>query len=195
MVLTRDENFKNSGYGTLMLKADNTKNVAAIAEEIKKHGYGVTTAQDMLDKIGQIFTMLGLLAGVIGGISLFVAAIGIINTMIMATYERTREIGVMRACGAKKSTIRRLFTFEAGLLGFWGGVIGLFFSFLLSIVGNIIADRIATSQNLPIKGIITFPLWLIIGVIAFTTIIGLLAGLYPANRAARLDPVEALRYE
>jgi putative ABC transport system permease protein len=184
-----------NGYGSIILKVDNTKNVEAVGEIIKKKGYGATTAQDMLDEIGKVFTALGIFSGAIGGIALFVAAIGIINTMIMATYERTREIGVMRACGATKATIRRLFTFEAALLGFFGGVIGLIVSFLLAKVINLITDRIALSQNLPISNFVTFPIWLILGVIAFTTLVGLLAGLYPAHRAAKLNPVDALRYE
>lgn len=193
--LVKEDMILKNGYGSIILKADNTKNVKAIGEEIKKDGYGVTTAEEMLDEITKIFTTVGIVAGVIGGISLFVAAIGIINTMIMATYERTREIGVMRACGATRAAIRRLFTIEASLLGFFGGVIGLIVSYLLSLLGNFIADKIATSESIPISGIITFPIWLIIGVVVFTTIIGLLSGLYPAHRAAKLDPVEALRYE
>lgn len=193
--LVKEDMLAKNGYGAVMLKADNTKNVKNVGEEIKKLGFGVTTAQDMLDQISKIFTAIGLLTGAIGGISLFVAALGIINTMIMATYERTREIGVMRACGSTKATIRRLFTFEAAMIGFFGGLVGLFISYLLSLVGNFVADKIATSQSVPISGIIQFPLWLIFGVIGFTTLIGMFAGLYPAHRAAKLDPVEALRYE
>ena len=194
-VLVKEDMIKEKGYGSIILKIDNTKNVVAVGEEIKKQGYGVSTAEDMLEEVSKIFTVLGLLAGVIGGISLFVAAIGIINTMIMATYERTREIGVMRACGARRKTVRRLFTFEAALLGFMGGCVGLLVSYGLAKIGNVIAGKIAVAQSLPVSGFIIFPIWLILGVVAFTTLIGLLAGLYPAHRAARLDPVEALRYE
>lgn len=193
--LVKEDMIEKNGYSAIMLKADNTKNVVSLGQNIKNLGYAVTTAEDMLKEIQKIFTMLGLLSGAIGGISLFVAAIGIINTMIMATYERTREIGVMRACGATKATIRKLFTFEASLLGFFGGVIGLLVSFGLAQVGNLVANKIATSESLPISNFITFPIWLIFGVIAFTTVIGLLSGLYPAHRAAKLDPVDALRYE
>lgn len=191
----KEDMIEKNGYGSIILKADNTNNVKKVGEEIKKQGYGVTTAEDMLEEIGKIFTVLGILAGVIGGIALFVATIGIVNTMIMATYERTREIGVMRACGARKKTIRRLFTFEAALLGFFGGIVGLLLSYGLAKIGNIVAGKIAVSESVPIENFIIFPLWLILGVIAFTTLVGLLAGLYPAHRAAKLDPVDALRYE
>lgn len=195
MKLTKEDEIAKRGYGAIILKADNTNNVKAIGEAVEKLGYSVTTAQDMLDEIGKIFTMLGILAGTIGGISLFVAAIGIINTMIMATYERTREIGVMRACGARRKTIRRMFTVEAALLGFFGGLVGLTLSFGLGKIGNIVAGRIAVSENVPIENFISFPWWLIASVIAFTTFVGLISGVYPAHRAAKLDPVEALRYE
>ena len=193
--LVKTNQYAERGYGAAIAKADNTDNVKSVGDALKKMGYGVTTAQDMLDGISKMFLALSIVFGVIGGISLFVAAIGIINTMAMAIYERTREIGVMRACGATKSTVRRLFTFEAALLGFLGGAIGLAVSYGIAQLGNVLADHFATSLNIPIKGLLTFPLWLILGALAFTTIVGFLAGVFPAMRAARLDPVEALRYE
>lgn len=195
-VLHKEDQFIKSGYASILAKVDDTKNLTPASEAISKLGYGVSTAADMMKQINQIFMGVGLILGIIGGISLFVAAIGIINTMIMATYERTREIGVMRACGATKATIRRLFTFEASMLGFWGGVIGLAISVVLIKVAKLIIDKRGTGDmNIPIDKIGTFPLWLILGVIAFTTLIGLISGLYPAMRAAKLNPVDALRYE
>ncbi len=196
MILTKNDNFAEQGYTSIVMKVDDTKNLTAVAEEITKIGYGAVTAQDMLDQINKIFTMIGAVLAVIAGISLFVAAIGIINTMIMATYERIREIGVMRACGATRAVIRRLFTFEAAMLGFWGGVFGLVISVLLGIVARILVQKYGASLgNIPIDNIGKFPWWLILGVVAFTTLIGLFSGLYPAARAAKLNPVEALRYE
>ena len=139
--------------------------------------------------------VVGLIIVAIGGIVLFVASLGIINTMIMATYERTREIGILRACGATRKNIRSLFIFEAGILGFLGGIIGLVLSYGLAEIGNTLVNGIASSQGVPITNLISFPLWLIVSVIALTTLIGILAGLIPAIRASHLNPVEALRYE
>jgi len=114
----------------------------------------------------------------------------------MATYERTREIGVMRACGATRSTILLLFSFEAAILGFLGGVFGVVISFLLGLVAKLLVTKFGASLGtIPIDQIGSFPLWLVGGVLTFTTLIGVLSGLYPAIRASRLNPVDALRYE
>lgn len=194
--LVKEDNFIKTGYGSIIMKVDDTDNIEVVAKEVQNLGYGVTTAKNMVDQINKMTLLIGLVLGVIGAISLFVAAIGIINTMIMATYERTREIGVLRACGATRATIRRLFTLEAALLGFWGGVLGLIVSILLGLLARLAVTKFGGALgNIPLDQIGSFPLWLIAGVIAFTTIMGMIAGLIPAIRAARLNPVEALRYE
>lgn len=195
MKLVKDDQFTKNGYGSIILKANDPKNLKGIADAITKLGYGVSTAEDMVEEMNKIFMGIGVVLGIIGGISLFVAAIGIINTMVMATYERIREIGVLRACGATRSVIRRLFTFEAAMLGFFGGVCGLGLSILIGKLGVKIAAKYTTDFPVPIDNIAQFPLWLVFGVVAFTTLVGLLSGLGPAIKAARLDPVEALRYE
>lgn len=194
--LIKEDQFNKTGYGSIIIKVDDPANLKNVASQIQKMGYGVTTAQDMIDQMNKIFAVIGAVLGVIGGISLFVAGIGIINTMVMATYERTREIGVMRACGATRATIRRLFTFEAALLGFWGGIFGILISFTLAKIARFLIEKYgADLGNIPIDRIGSFPWWLIVGVVCFTTILGMLAGLVPAIRAARLNPVDALRYE
>lgn len=195
MKLVRDDQFSKQGYGSIILKADDPKNLKLISAAITELGYGASTAEDMVAEMDKIFMGIGTVLSIIGGISLFVAAIGIINTMVMATYERTREIGVMRACGATRATVRRIFTFEAAILGFLGGVFGLLLSIILGKIGISIFERYATDIPFPTDNIVQFPWWLVVGVLVFTTLVGLLAGLYPAMRAARLNPVDALRYE
>lgn len=197
MQLIRDSWFEKQGYTNIVLKVNSEANIDQVASAVAGMGYGANTAKMMLDKINEILTMIGAILAVIGGISLFVAAIGIINTMIMATYERTREIGVLRACGATKKTISRLFTFEAAMLGFWGGVFGMGISYGLGSIAGLIVknDPSSAMSHIPVSEIGNFPWWLIISVLGFTTFIGIISGLYPAHRAARLDPVEALRYE
>jgi ABC-type antimicrobial peptide transport system permease subunit len=131
--------------------------------------------------------------GSIGGLALFVASIGIANTMVMAIYERTREIGILRAIGASPGDIRLLFLTEAALIGLLGGVAGTIGGWLLGLGLNKVILAYLHWQDVPITG--TFFVvtgWLVVLALVFATVVGLLAGLYPAARAARLDPLEAL---
>jgi putative ABC transport system permease protein len=184
-----------NGYDSLTVKADKSSNAHLVASEIKKLGVGAADAETSIKSQLSIFNIIGLVLGGIGGIALAVAAIGVVNTMIMAILERTREIGVMRAVGAKRGTVSRLFTIEASLLGFWGGVLGVAVGYGLASLANVFINKQLASNGLQARNIITLPPWLIITVIIITTVIGMLAGLYPARRAAKLDPVEALHYE
>jgi putative ABC transport system permease protein len=194
-VLTVTDELALNGYQQVTLKVDNTSNAAGVVSAVKKLGLGAADAQSFIDSILRIFNIISLVLGGIGAIALIVATIGVINTMVMAILERTREIGVMRACGATRGTIRRLFTIEAGVLGFLGGVFGVIVGYGLTDVANLFINPMLASSGIKSHNIISLPLWLIIAVIGATTIIGMLAGLYPAFRAARLNPVEALRYE
>ena len=195
MTLVVTNYLDQNGYDSLTAKADKSSNAPLVAKEIKKLGVGAADAETSIKSQLSIFNIIGLVLGGIGGIALVVAAIGVVNTMIMAILERTREIGVMRAVGAKRGTVSRLFTIEASLLGFWGGVVGVAVGYGLTSLANVFINKQLLSNGLAARNIITLPPWLIITVIAITTLIGMLAGLYPARRAAKLDPVEALRYE
>ncbi len=193
--LVKDNQLAKDGYSTFVVKADSPDNVDALAEQIKGLGVGVATAKSYINDQLKIFNIISFILAGIGSIALFVAAIGVINTMVMAVLERTREIGVMRAVGAKRATVRRLFTFEASLLGFIGGVCGIVLGFGLIQLANIFINIQLAENGVASRNIITLPLWLILTVVAATTVIGMLAGLYPAHRAANMDPVEALRHE
>jgi putative ABC transport system permease protein len=155
---------------------------------------GTITSTDVLGIIGTIFGIIQAILSAFGLIALGVASLSIVNTLIMSVYERTREIGVMKAVGASKGTIRILFTAEGAAIGLLGGAIGVAIAYVLGFA----IDRIARATVL--KDFQTFnisvsPWWLIVGVIALTTGIAVLAALYPAHRAAGLDPIESLRYE
>jgi putative ABC transport system permease protein len=140
--------------------------------------------------------VLQTMLGSIGTLALLVASIGIANTMIMAVYERTREIGILKAVGASPGDIRKLFVAESSFIGLVGGVAGTVLGWLLGLGLNRLILAILRWQELPVRG--TFFVvtgWLVLLALAFATVVGLLSGLYPAARAARLDPIEALRYE
>jgi ABC-type antimicrobial peptide transport system permease subunit len=132
----------------------------------------------------------------VGGLALLVASIGIANTMIMAVYERTKEIGILKAVGAAPGQIRLLFVVEASMIGLLGGVIGTVLGWLLGRGLNWLILRILEWQDMPMQGtFFVVAWWLVAAALAFATLVGLLAGLYPAARAARLQPLDALRYE
>ena len=184
-----------NGYNSFTVKVDDVQNAAATTAAIKKLGVGAADAESQIKQQLQIFNIISLVLGGIGGIALLVAAIGVVNTMVMAILERTREIGILRACGATRHTIRSLFTIEASSLGFLGGVTGVLAGWGLSLIANQIINKQLAGGSLRAHNIITLPIWLIASVIGIATLIGMLAGLYPAFRAARLNPIDALRYE
>lgn len=186
---------KQNGYNSMIAKVDSSSNAGAVAADIRKLGVGAIDAKDFIDEQLSVFNIIGLVLGAIGAIALLVAAIGVVNTMIMAILERTREIGVMRAVGSKRSTVRRLFTTEASMLGFMGGVIGVAVGFGLTRIANVFVNQQLEENSLSARNVIGTPPWLIFTVVSIATLIGLIAGLGPAARAARLDPVDALRYE
>lgn len=185
---------QNMGFAA-SVTVDDAKNADQVARAIEKLGnYDASTADDSAGALRGAFVVLEGVLSVVGLIALAVASVGIVNTLIMAIYERTREIGVMKAVGASKGTIRFLFTVEAGGIGFFGGVLGVAFAWIVGQIINLAAHATFLSDY-PTFDISRFPLWLIVTVILISCGVALLAGLLPANRAARLDPVDALRYE
>jgi putative ABC transport system permease protein len=184
-----------NGYGSIWLNVNDKKNVDAVLGDIQKLGFGAAAGKEEIDNQATAFTIIGAILGGIGGIALLVAAIGVINTMVMATLERTREIGIMRAVGATKKTIRRLFRVEAGVLGFVGGLYGVIISFGCAIGLNQILNKQLADSGIADRNIVSISPQIAVVVLLITTLIGMLAGSLPARRAANMDPVEALRYE
>lgn len=194
-VCTKESDLDRNGYPAIYVSAESKDQSEAVAAAIKQLGYGAAAGQEEINSQTQAFTIIGAVLGGIGAIALLVAAIGVINTMVMATLERTREIGIMRAVGATKKTVRRLFTVEAGVLGFMGGVFGVALSFGVAILVNSVLNEQLADSGITDRNIVSVPPTIAVAVLAVTTLIGMLAGRLPARRAANLDPVEALRYE
>jgi len=131
----------------------------------------------------------------IGTIALIIAALGIINTMLMSILERTREIGIMKAVGGSENGIKMIFFVEASFIGLIGAIFGLLLGWAVTRIANQIMNaRIIPDLNQRVD-LFYFPLWLILGAVAFSILVSLAAGLYPAIRAARIDPVRALRHD
>jgi putative ABC transport system permease protein len=181
--------------GTILLvKAISPDVVGRIAQDIDELGFTNYTPDEILKEINTIFNIIQIGLSAFGVIALVVASIGIINTLMMSIYERTREIGVMKAVGATRGTIRLLFTMEGMALGLIGGIIGVVLGYGAGYLLNIIGSQTFLSDY-PTFQMSVFSVELVIEVIAITTGISLIAGLYPANRAAKLNAVDALRYE
>jgi ABC-type lipoprotein export system ATPase subunit/ABC-type antimicrobial peptide transport system permease subunit len=186
----------SEGYDSLVVRARDLDEVPGLIEDIEALDLNTQSLEAVLDVANQVLTLLQVLLGSVGGLALLVAALGVANTMMMAIYERTREIGVLKALGASRAEIRALFTVEAALIGLIGGFFGLIFGTLLGRLVDWIAHRYLINEGVTGVGDLSIvPAWLAIGALIFAALIGLLAGLYPAARAARLDPVAALRHE
>lgn len=188
------------GYEQLMVKAADTEVVLDVAEQINNMGYMASTPQSFVQGVNSFFTVLQVIFGGVGAIALLVAAIGIANTMTMAILERTREIGLMKAVGATNRDVLSIFLGEAAGIGLLGGLGGVLVGWLGGQVLNVVAATYLTSQaaqsgGMPTNFGVYTPLWLLGFALVFSTLVGLLSGLYPALRAATLVPVTALKYE
>jgi putative ABC transport system permease protein len=184
-----------SSYGALTVRVKSPKDVLPVEEAIKKMGFQTFSLLDATRSLRLVFTVFDLFLGLFGSLALTVASLGIINTLVMAILERRREIGVLKALGATDRDIRRLFFAEAGAMGLFGGIVGVFLGWLIGQALTLGTTIYLHRQDLPGVKISYVPWWLAVTAVAFAVGVSLVAGLYPAGRAARLNPVEALRYE
>ncbi|MFZ5968802.1 MAG: ABC transporter permease [Bacillota bacterium] len=192
--MQRFGNQDNNKYEQIKVKVKDIQYVEAVQEQIKSMGFQTYSLTDMLKSMKETSRKLQAILGGIGAVSLFVAAIGITNTMIMSIYERTREIGVMKVLGAELDDIKKLFLLEAGLIGFFGGILGLFFSYLVSFALNKIGSGFMGGMGSS-TGISVIPLTLALSAVGFATLVGIISGYSPARRAMKLSALEAIRTE
>ena len=148
-----------------------------------------------MEEIKTGFLFLDMILAAVGMIAIVVAALGIINTMLMSILERTREIGIMKSIGGSEGEIKIIFFVEAASIGLFGAIFGLGLGWLVTRIANAVMNSQLRPQDLPSVDLFSFPLWLMLGAIAFSILISLAAGLYPAIRAANIDPVKALRHD
>ena len=184
-------------YNQAWVYVEDIDDVKGVIEVLKEDmGYHTYSPTDFLNAMQDTANMIQMVLGGIGGISLFVAALGITNTMIMSIYERTREIGVMKVIGANLKDIGKMFLIEAGLIGFGGGIIGLVVSFLISFLMNhFLAGLMGSMLGTIGSKVSIIPWYVALGALVFATFVGVAAGYIPAKRAMNLSALESLRNE
>ena len=186
----------SEGYFSAVVRVHDPVVLTDVRKRLTELGFGSFSIVDQLDQIRTVFLIIDSVLGLLGGISLLVASFGIANTMIMSILERTREIGIMKAIGAEDREIKLIFFFEAAVIGLTGGVIGSLAAWGIDGLANRLAYRfILKPQNASFVDFFSLPPYLWMGAILFALVVSILAALYPAARAARIDPVRALRHD
>ena len=180
-------------YSSVKVHVDELDNVNEVSEAIRNMGYNVSSNIEYMESMKSQFAIIQAVLGGIGAVSLFVAAIGIANTMMMSIYERTKEIGVIKVLGCNLKNIKQMFLMEAAFIGFFGGLIGNVLSYIISFAINKI---VSTQAVLGVDGSISYiPPWLALASMGFAVFVGMAAGYFPALRAMRLSPLAAIRNE
>jgi putative ABC transport system permease protein len=182
-------------YTSVTVRVNGAQHTQDVQTQIKAMGFATFSLHDALQGAKRAFLLLDILLAVIGSIALAVSSLGIVNTMVMSILERTREIGIMKAIGGSDRDVRGIFLVEASTIGLLGGVAGLLLGWVVGRLINIGANMYIESQGGPAGNLFSLPWWLIGGALLFALLISLIAGSYPARRAARLDPIQALRHE
>jgi len=193
--LMRDPTKTSRPYPSAVVKVKSAQSTQDVEEQIKKMGFSAFSLNDALQGAKRAFIILDIVLSLIGSIALAVSSLGIMNTMVMSILERTREIGIMKAIGGSDGDIRRIFLIEASAIGFFGGVTGVVLGWIVGRIINLGANIYIQQQGGTPGNLFSLPFWLIGGAIGFSIAISLLAGTYPAGRAARLDPIQALRHD
>lgn len=185
------------GPRSMLLVARTTDDTPAVEEAANARGLQVRSVREAFEGIKKWLRGATIVAGFLSLVAVFVAALGIVNTMVMSVLERTREIGLLKALGATDGDVAALFLAESGILGLTGGLLGVGTSLALGAIGNHVGRSMIEQQMMmPFEGtLFAFPWWLVSGGLAFALVVGLAAALVPALRAARVDPVVALRHE
>ena len=193
--LTSSPNANGRTYGTLTVRVASAVEVEQVEARVKKMGFGAFSLMDASRNLRRVFKIFDLFLGIFGSLALAVASLGIVNTLVMAILERRREIGIMKAIGASDGDVKALFFAEAAAMGALGGALGVVLGWGIGRIINFGTNLYLQRQQMPPDNFWLVPWWLVVFAIAVSVGVTLISGLYPASRAARLDPVQALRYE
>lgn len=183
-----------SRYSQVMAHVARLGDVPEAEKKIQALGFQTHTFLKRLEDVRKSFLFMEVLLAAVGTVALVVAGLGIANTLLMTVMERSQEIGLYKAIGATNGDVRTLFLTEAGVLGLIGGLAGLVLAWVVAMILQWGINLYAAHHGVPEPGsVFRFPLWLLAGAVLFSLAISVLSGLYPASRAARQDPIQALR--
>jgi ABC-type antimicrobial peptide transport system permease subunit len=187
---------ESGGYGSAIVRVEDPVVLTDVRKRLTEMGFGSFSIVDQLEQLRIIFLIINSALGLLGGISLLVASFGIANTMIMSILERTREIGIMKAIGAEDIEIKLIFFVEAAVIGLVGGSMGTLAAWGIDGAANALAYHfVLKPQGASFVDFFALPPYLWLGAILFAVLVSIVAALYPASRAARIDPVKALRHD
>jgi putative ABC transport system permease protein len=183
-------------YTTGVLRVADPTVLSDVRRRLSALGFGSFSFIDEFKQVQTTFLIINSALGLLGGISLLVASLGITNTMLMSILERTREIGIMKAIGAKDREIKLIFFVEAAVIGLAGGTLGALLAWGLDVLANRLVNKlILETRGAGYVELFSLPSYLWLGAILFAVVVSIAATLYPAARAARIDPVTALRHD
>jgi len=183
------------GYSLVSIKLFSPKYVEPVRAQLEQRGFKTFALIDELQEIKTAFIFMDMFLFAVAMIAITVASLGIVNTMVMSILERYKEIGIMKAVGASDRDVKKIFFFESGVIGFLGGIFGLALGWAVSRLINQVVNYFLARQGVPHMDYFSFPWWLCLGAVAFSIVVSLTAGIYPTLRAARVDPVVALRHD
>lgn len=186
---------KNRVYAAAKIKVKNKELMSEVKGKLEELGLKVSSVGDTVLQLDNIFRIARQILFIFGFVALLVASIGMFNTLTISLLERTREIGIMKALGSTDKFVRKIFLMEAIIIGMAGGVLGVVMGSLLGVIINLLVNMLAKSLGGQAVSLFVTPPLFVLAIIIFSFIIGLLTGIYPARRAARLNPLDALRYE
>jgi putative ABC transport system permease protein len=182
-------------FSVAKVKVTSEAYLSSVREDILNLGFNTSALSDTITEAKKIFSIVQVVLAIFGVIALFVSAIGMFNTITIALLERTQEIGIMKSLGASNRDIWKLFLTESIIMGFMGGIGGLVTSYVGAEIFNYGVNFLARSFGGQPVNLFQRPLWFILTIVIFSTLVGFVVGLWPARRAARINPLEALRYK
>lgn len=182
-------------YQFVKVQVKDQNNLESVRESLIEMGFLVSSLSDLVTQANQIFGIIQAVLATFGIFSLFVAAIGLINTMTISLLERINEIGIMRAIGASSWDIKKIFLIESTLIGFFGGLVGIILGIVGGLLFNLGLNILAASLGGQPISIFHTPFWFIFFIIIFSAFVGFCSGILPAQKAGKLNALEALRYK